>query len=133
MTETSHIATGMFGEQIAVQYLKKKGFSVVCRNYRKKWGELDIVAKKDNVLHFVEVKSTGRLPHVKAAGRDRYRPEDHFHARKRARMKRAIESYLHEYKVTTPYTTDLVVVYLERGSRKAQVEVLWDVVLEAGL
>ncbi|MEI6093540.1 MAG: YraN family protein, partial [bacterium] len=49
--------TGEIGEQEAVNYLINKGFNIIERNYTRKWGELDIVAKKSNVLHFIEVKS----------------------------------------------------------------------------
>ena len=50
--------TGKAGEQEAVDYLVKKGHRIIERNYRKKWGELDIVAKApDRTLVFVEVKA----------------------------------------------------------------------------
>ena len=52
--------TGEIGENIAVKFLVKQGFSILDRNYTKKWGELDIVAKKDNKLYFIEVKSVSR-------------------------------------------------------------------------
>ncbi len=50
--------TGKLGEYLATQYLKGKGYRVVERNYRKPWGELDIIAyAKDGTLVFVEVKT----------------------------------------------------------------------------
>src|SRR3990167_3686565 len=48
---------GKLGEDIACRFLVKHKFSVICQNYTKKWGELDIVAEKDKKLHFIEVKS----------------------------------------------------------------------------
>jgi putative endonuclease len=48
---------GKKGEDIAVEYLKKKGYKVIERNFRKGYGEIDIVAIKNNVLVFVEVKT----------------------------------------------------------------------------
>jgi len=50
---------GNHSEDRAVLYLKEDGYEIVERNfYAKKFGEIDIIAKKDGVLHFVEVKSS---------------------------------------------------------------------------
>ena len=51
---------GEIGENVAAKFLMKHGFAILDRNYTKKWGEIDIVAEKDNLLHFVEVKSVVR-------------------------------------------------------------------------
>jgi uncharacterized protein (TIGR00252 family) len=48
---------GAFGEELAAVELKKQGFSLLSRNYRKKTGEIDIIAEKDGVTYFVEVKA----------------------------------------------------------------------------
>lgn len=48
---------GFFGEQKAAGYLKRQGYEIVVRNYRCPFGEVDIIAKKDGVLAFVEVKT----------------------------------------------------------------------------
>ena len=43
---------------MAIEYLEAIGFKIVDRNfYAKKLGEIDIIATKDNILHFIEVKS----------------------------------------------------------------------------
>lgn len=62
MTQKSE--TGKLGEDIACEYLLNKSFTVIERNYRKPWGELDIIAKDPKgVLVFVEVKTI----HAKSA------------------------------------------------------------------
>lgn len=48
---------GELGEYFAAKYLTSRHFVIKEKNYRKKWGELDIIAEKDRMLHFVEVKS----------------------------------------------------------------------------
>jgi len=49
---------GKKSEDIAIEYLEAIGFKIVDRNfYAKKLGEIDIIATKDNILHFIEVKS----------------------------------------------------------------------------
>ena len=48
---------GKKGEDIAVVFLKKKGWKILERNYRKQYGEIDIIARKQNLLIFIEVKN----------------------------------------------------------------------------
>jgi Holliday junction resolvase-like predicted endonuclease len=52
-----HLDVGKIGEDTAARFLVKQGFMIVERNYWKKYGEIDIVAKKKGVIHFVEVKT----------------------------------------------------------------------------
>lgn len=45
------------GEEAARRYLKSKGYKIIEQNYRTKYSEIDLVAKKDNTLVFVEVRT----------------------------------------------------------------------------
>lgn len=49
--------TAKLGEKIAAQFLTKKGYKIIEKNFRKGYGEIDIIAIKDNTLVFVEVKT----------------------------------------------------------------------------
>lgn len=53
----NNITKGIIGENKAVEYLVLKGYRVMDRNYRSKIGEIDIIATKDNILIFIEVKT----------------------------------------------------------------------------
>ncbi len=53
----SNRLTGKIGEQRAQDFLISKNFIIRETNVSSRWGELDIVAQKDNKIHFVEVKS----------------------------------------------------------------------------
>lgn len=57
MPKTKKQTIGDLGEGIVCNYLKNKGFRIIERNYWKPWGELDIIAQKDGILHFIEVKA----------------------------------------------------------------------------
>ena len=49
---------GQLGENIACRYLVENNYKIIERNFRQKWGEIDIIAKaKDKTLVFVEVKT----------------------------------------------------------------------------
>ncbi|MGA1846201.1 YraN family protein [Deferribacter abyssi] len=48
---------GKVGEKKAVKYLISKGYEIIEKNYRCKFGEIDIIARKDDVIVFVEVKT----------------------------------------------------------------------------
>lgn len=61
MSITNKQKTGKLGENIAVKYLKNKGFTIVCRNYRCKFGEIDIVAEKGSEIIFIEVKTRKKV------------------------------------------------------------------------
>ena len=50
-------AKGNFAEDRAVSYLQDQGFRVIDRNFYSRFGEIDIIATKDDILRFIEVKS----------------------------------------------------------------------------
>ena len=50
-------AKGNIAEDRACEYLRSRGFRIIDRNVYNRFGEIDIIALKDSVLHFVEVKS----------------------------------------------------------------------------
>ncbi|MDU2066065.1 MAG: YraN family protein [Sporomusaceae bacterium] len=53
----NHIALGKEGEAAACSFLLRQGYQILARNYRRKCGEIDIIAQKQNSIVFVEVKS----------------------------------------------------------------------------
>lgn len=72
---------GALGEEIAVRHLQARGFRIVDRNFRTRWGELDIVATDSHALVFCEVKTR----RATAQWRD---PLESIDARKRVRLRR---------------------------------------------
>jgi len=136
-SETQKI--GEIGENIAVKFLVKHGFSILDRNYTKKWGEIDIVAEKKDKLYFVEVKSVSRetlntfIPKSYNDSDERYqhRPEDNMHPWKLKRLSRTIQTYLLSEKVPSEkeWQVDLLVVYLCQKEKRARVKVVNDIIL----
>lgn len=57
MAEHLRAIVGKTGEDLVVDSLQNQGFAIVARNYRKRYGEIDIIATKVDILAFVEVRS----------------------------------------------------------------------------
>lgn len=82
----SHNILGKEGEEMAVKWLQEKGFEILHRNWRYSYYEIDIVAKKNEKLHFVEVK---------ARQTDKFgNPEDSVSKTKFKRLQRAADQFL---------------------------------------
>jgi putative endonuclease len=86
---------GQRGEQLAAEHLARRGFDIVERNFRTRWGELDIVAFDGRTLAFCEVK-TRRLS---CAGAE---PLDAVRAHKRSQVRKMAGQWLLE-RADRPY------------------------------
>jgi putative endonuclease len=82
---------GAKGEAMAVDYLEKKGYHILQRNYRFERGEIDIVAELGAILVFIEVKA--RSSH--AFGR----PEESVTERKQKQIKAVADGYIFEKEI----------------------------------
>lgn len=87
-SSSAHISTGNKGESIAEAYLSEKGYEILARNYRFKRAEIDIIASKENVLVFVEVKT-------RRSTRFGF-PEESVTERKSRKVISAAENYIEE-------------------------------------
>ncbi len=119
---------GKLGEDAACKFLVKHGFVVKDRNYGRKWGEIDIVAEKGNLLHFIEVKT---VSHVTSEGANDYLPEDNVHLWKRKRLARIIKTYILDKNVSdeTEWQVDVLAVFLDFKTRKANIRVTENIIL----
>lgn len=87
---------GERGEHIALEYLLRKGYSLITRNYSTKDGEIDIICIKDSVLYFIEVKTISiRHPHI--LDQYRYKPEYNVSREKLIKMQLCAETYVFEH------------------------------------
>jgi len=79
---------GKWGEDTVTLYLAERGYEIITRNARTPYGEIDIVAKQDDITIFVEVKSRTSLKMGL--------PEESVNSRKQARMLACAEHYAAE-------------------------------------
>jgi len=110
-THQSSSATGRQGEDLAAAFLQKRGLTIITRNYRAYRGEIDIVAKDNDTLVFVEVK----------AGRsDSYgEPETWVTERKQQQIAKIALAYLQEYDIhDTDCRFDVVAIKFSDGEPK---------------
>jgi putative endonuclease len=84
-----HNTTGIFGENLAAKYLAEKGYRLLHQNWRHSHWEVDIIAHKDGVLHFIEVKTrrTKKFGH----------PEEAVTKKKIQNLINASEEYLYQF------------------------------------
>ncbi len=107
------------GESIACEYLAKKGFTIVARNYLKPWGEIDIIAQKGGEYRFVEVKTISRVTATQQRVAN-MTAEDHMHPAKLKRLARTVETYMADVPGNHDYQIDVVTVELDTATRKAR-------------
>jgi putative endonuclease len=122
---------GNIGEDIACKFLMKKGFTIMDRNYLKKWGEIDIVAKKRNIFHFIEVKSVEVKDSNDNVSSNSFRPEENVHVLKQRRLRRVIQTYLLErgQGLDVEFFFHVVVVRMNTETRRAKVSLIENVIL----
>jgi len=111
--------TGQFGEDLACQYLTKKGYHILDRNFAyyskdgKKLGEIDIIAKKKKEIVFIEVK-TQKFSRS-------FHPEDKVNYKKLQRIKNLAEIWLEKHKLAAPFSIDVITLSLDFQRKKAKI------------
>ncbi len=92
---------GNLAEEKACKFLKNKGFEILQRNfYAKKLGEIDIIAKKNNIYHFCEVKSGISYENAIL----------NITSQKLSKLKRSINYYLQIKNLEVTYCIDSIIV-----------------------
>lgn len=113
-TEKQNI--GKLGEDIAVKYLEKHGYNILERNYRKPWGEIDIIAQQSDELVFIEVKTQNQ--------EIEWRPEENITFHKKRQLSRIVATYLKANKIPEDqnWRVDVIAIKLNFKTKNASVE-----------
>lgn len=102
---------GDLGESLACKYLQNKGYTILDRNFWRKWGELDIVCKKNNKIHFIEVKTLSYLQKRDlewAVTHETWRPEEQVHKFKLHQIEKALNTWLEVNNCPDDWQIDVV-------------------------
>jgi putative endonuclease len=113
---------GALGEKIALRYLKNKGYQVLDKNYSIKFfsglqrGEIDIIAKKENVISFIEVKTLTGENLV-------FSPERKVNFLKQRKLIKTAKKWLMEKKLPleTQWQIDVIAIRLDPAKKIAKI------------
>ena len=93
-------AKGDLAEDRGCDYLRSNGYRILERNVYNRFGEIDIIALKDNILHFVEVKSAQSYEQA----------VNNITSSKLQKLNRTIQTYLQKKKFSLDYCVDALIV-----------------------
>lgn len=112
--------TGALGEELARKFLVSKGYRIIESNFRKPWGEIDIIAEKEGIVRFVEVKAVSASWSDISRERSGYMPEEQIHSSKLKKIIRTAELYMEERGDNREFQIDAVGVLMDTRERKAK-------------
>lgn len=98
----AHLQMGVWGEELATEYLSEKGYVILERDWRSGHRDIDIIAQQDGCLVFVEVKTR--------RNNDFRRPEQAVDYNKQHNLLRAINHYIHYCHLNMPWRFDVITV-----------------------
>ncbi|WP_320815922.1 YraN family protein [Flavobacterium sp.] len=101
-----HNELGKIGEELAVEFLQKKGYAILETNWTFQKAEIDIIAQKENVLAVVEVKTRSSI--------DFGLPQDFVKPKKIQLLLKAINEYVIESDLNVEVRFDIIAVYKEK-------------------
>lgn len=105
---------GKVGERIAVNYLKDNNFKIIKTHFTCRWGEIDIIAKKDDILYFFEVKTRTSLRYGS--------PVEAVNFFKLKSLKRAINFFFLKNKINSKMKLGVISVYLNSNLTLAKIK-----------
>ncbi|HLY50611.1 MAG TPA: YraN family protein [Solirubrobacteraceae bacterium] len=118
-SDNSRQQLGQLGEELAAEHLIRRGFQILQRNYRTRWGELDIVAFDGHTLCFAEVK-TRRVFAGSALG-----PFASIGPRKQSQVRKMARSWMAEHvdrRYARVIRCDAIGITFDRGGRLIALE-----------
>ena len=113
---------GEIGEDLACSYLIKRGYKILERNYYKELfpykGEIDIVAKKDKIICFIEVKT------LYLKNKSDFFPEDKVNFKKQKQLINLSQIWLTDHKIPldSKWQIDIISVILCKNYKKAKIK-----------
>ncbi len=106
---------GEWGEELAAEYLKKRGYRILVRNFRVKFGEIDLVARDKDCICFIEVKTR----------RSYDAPQEAVSWRKQRKLTRVAQAYLKQNHKNIDVRSRFDVIAIEENADgKMRIEVI---------
>ena len=105
-----HNELGKFGEEMAVDFLHKNGYSILETNWTFQKAEIDIIAQKENILAIVEVKTRSTI--------DFGLPQDFVKPKKIQLLVKAVNEYVISNDLDVEVRFDIIAIYKEENNYK---------------
>jgi len=116
--------TGILGEKLAQDFLRKQGYCILETNYRCSEGEIDIIAQHGEFLVFVEVRAKRSLQYGS--------PEESVTPTKMAKLRAVAAHYRQTYPdLLSSWRIDVVAIEMDRNNKPLRVELIENAVEEA--
>jgi putative endonuclease len=123
MTKSARRGLGDLGERLAAEFLRKRGYVIIERNYRCSVGEIDLVARDGDELVFVEVRT--RRGQVLGS------PEESVTAAKQRKLIEVAETYRQEHQsLPESWRIDVVAVQLSPAGKLERIDLIRNAVTE---
>jgi putative endonuclease len=100
-----HNELGKLGEELAAEYLQKNGYAILEMNWTFQKAEIDIIAKKENILAAIEVKTRSSL--------DFGLPQDFVKTKKIQLLVKAVDAYVNEKDLDIDVRFDIIAIHKE--------------------
>ena len=107
-----HNELGKFGEELAVDFLQKNGYTILETNWTFQKAEIDIIAQKENTLAIVEVKTRSSIEFGL--------PQDFVKPKKIQLLVKAVNEYVTSNDLETDVRFDIVAIFKENGDYKIE-------------
>jgi len=123
---------GSIGENLSASHLKSLGFTILAMNYLKQWGEIDVIAKKDDKVHFVEVKTVSyetKADLELAVARRTHRPEENVHEYKLKKLSRTIDTWICENNWQGDWQIDVIAVRIVPRETYASIKIIQNIII----
>lgn len=120
MGDKHNLIIGSLGENIAKDYLEKKGYRIIDQNYRTRYSEIDLIAIYRQVLIFVEVRAK--------TGECFGSPEETLSKKKINKISRNCLAYLHQNGWKKDYRIDAVCVVFSKGKKLERISHYKDII-----
>ena len=116
--EPKHIQLGKWGEDLAVAYLREKGYVVLERDWHSNHRDIDIIAQDKDCLVFIEVKARQNRMFAE--------PESAVNYHKLKNLRLAINHYIKYRQIDMPWRFDVITVVGELGCKEPEIQQIED-------
>jgi putative endonuclease len=112
--KTNRQKLGKKGEEIAANFLESKGYSILHKNFRTQYGEIDLIAQLGKELVFIEVKTR--------TSKNYGYPEDSINQRKQEHILASSQAYLQQFsELSTQWRVDVVSILFRSGENQPEI------------